>query len=328
MPDILDIVCQPLIMPDQLPEMELPNFGPIQKAWGAMGHVPDPGDLLAQFQDMITPAMAPIRRWMMLQQLAQQIYNCIKAVPESILTLSPDPVLDCTENLTKYLMQVLKMVPPLSYVAYGMSVVRYCRMFIDEVFLLYQAMDQVISGYASLASDAALIVDTELQNQISCGVTELLPPLVQSADQMGFVKPAMDTLINPFLMLPGGNALKPLLDQFTSADDYISDVRDQVAGGSSQSPLPTPPFAGFVTGSVTQPPFVPFPPLGPLVFVLGFQRQMLTQIYNLLSPLAQGVTVRPIGSPPIPMLVSIETGTVIGPPLAEDLPQLPSFSNF
>ena len=73
---------------------------------------------------------------------------------------------------------------------------------------------------------------------------------------------------------------------------------------------------------------MPFPPLGPLVFVLGFQRQMLTQMYNLLSPLAQGVTIRPIGSPPIPMLISIETGAVIGPPLASDLDELPTFSNF
>jgi len=176
-------------------------------------------------------------------------------------------------------------------------------------------------------------MDKELQGQIPCAATDMLAPVATISDQMLFIGPAMSVLLEPFLLLPGGQLLKPMIDQFKDMEDFMKDIKDQIQQGGAPTPFPPPPsFISIIAGGPTgeSPPFLPIPPLGPMVSVIGFNRYLLVEIYNFLKPLASGVIVKPIfiDGVPRPMLIDVQSGAVIGPPFMDILDNLPTFEYF
>ena len=85
----LVVQCQNIEMPDPPPQLEIPHFGVMEKAWEGLRSIPDPDELLLKFQDTLTTALAPVRRFLEMVEIFMAVYGCIKAIPEAIMSLSP-----------------------------------------------------------------------------------------------------------------------------------------------------------------------------------------------------------------------------------------------
>ncbi len=282
----LDLRCLAIPLPPKPPKMDLPGLGTLQQAWDTLGGIPSARDLVAKFMNAAQQALAPVRRFLEMVEVATAIQQCLMKIPDAITSLDPTELFDCFEELYKKVARILTYFPPLSYIKMGVDIAGFCIDLIDAGLQLLTEIDSMIQDYINIASIAAAAADQELQSMLQCGISEAGPPVIQLCDAMLFIKPAMNTLLDPFIRL-GYSGLQPAKVTLELVDVYLLKVRLQLeSGGGSQSPLP--PFPGFSAVTPTMSDLVPFPPLGPLIFAMGLMRDQLVLIYNLLSAVLGG----------------------------------------
>jgi len=79
------------------------------------------------------------------------LQECISAIPEAILSLSPDPILDCIENLVAAVLAVLCAVyPPFAWPAMILSIVDFIIKAVTCVALNIQALCEAIERINNL----------------------------------------------------------------------------------------------------------------------------------------------------------------------------------
>ena len=278
----LVVQCISIDVPGAPPQLNLPHFGILTKGWGALGKIPDPGDLLAQFQDQLALAMAPVRRFLEVVEAFLAVKNCITAIPDSIMRLSPSPIFDCIEGLAEVLARLLSWIPPLSYVRMALDIFSYCIDLIDEILSFFTRLDQKITAYVETMNLAVSLGDIELIAIVDCGLTSVRPTIVTALDMLKFVQPICDVLIDVFLRLIPSDQMRKAVTEYKEAGDFMGTARDALASGSDQTALPVYPGAEAVTK--VQNTLVPVPPLAPLLQGINVTRNAMVLLYNILAP--------------------------------------------
>lgn len=74
----------------------------------------DPAELLQAMFGMINSALTPLNPLFSIIDAVIAVFDCIKAIPESIAKLSPKPLLDCLPGLAEAINKLLELVPALS----------------------------------------------------------------------------------------------------------------------------------------------------------------------------------------------------------------------
>jgi len=277
---IVGIQCVTKTIPAAPPEIYIPHLGIMAKAWAGLDSIPSAGEMLAQFQDAIATALAPVRRYLEIVETFSSVQQCIKAIPQAILTLNPDPIYDCLTNLAKAIARLLSWIPPLSYIRTYRTVARYCIDLIDEIFDFFVALDGEITSYINAYNSALTVGDSDLLEFIDCGMSDIVPRVTIAIRMAQFVSPINDVLLDMFLRLMPNPVLREVVKRMTSVTTYLAGI-SITAGGSS---LVIPEFPGFSTSSVTQHAIVPVPPLGHLLYALNRSRSAIVMAHNVLSP--------------------------------------------
>lgn len=284
----IDLACLGIPLPAPPPQMDLPGLGTLQEAWKTLGGIPSASDMVAEFLNQAQTALAPVKRYLEMVQTVAAIVECITKIPDALMSLDPTELLDCFEKIHKAVMKILTYLPPLSYLKMGLDLCSFCIQLIDGILDLLRAIDRRIQDYSKLLEEAKAAGDQELQQAMSCGASELLPGIIQMADAMLFIKPAIDTLLEPLSMAPGGGSLATIKTPLALAASYALKAKAQIMSqGGSQTP-PLPPFPPFTFSPPEQPDFVPFPPLGSLLYAMSIQREQLVFMYNFLAKILGG----------------------------------------
>jgi hypothetical protein len=250
-------------------------MGIIEKAWDSLHSIPKADQLLMEFQDAIAAALAPVKRYFEIIEILSDIQACFMAIPKAIMQLSPDPVMDCFENLFKDLARVLSWMPPMSYVALGCSLAAYCIDMMDEIISLFVELDDILTDYITTFQEAELLGDNELISILGCAASDIKVRLIIVMDLLKFVKPANDILVNMFIrLLPNSEMVKTLKDikeKYDDLDAYVGQAGVSIRGGDTELPD----YAGYEGAPPTQHQLVPVPPLGPLLHVLNNTRNAM-----------------------------------------------------
>jgi len=275
------VQCVSVSVPARPPQLTIPHFGIMQKGWDGLGKIPDPGDLLAKFQDPMALALAPVRRFLEIVEAFLAVKNCIFAIPDSIMRLSPSPIFDCLEGLVEVLAKLLGWIPPLSYIWLALDIFDYCILLIDEILLFFTRLDNKLTEYTEAMSLATLIGDLELIAIVDCGISEVRPSMVTALDMLKFIQMISDVLVEVFLRLIPTEEMQKAARDYAAAGAHISAAREAMATG--QSVLPE--YPGMVVEAITQNPLVPVPPLGALLGVMNISRNAMVLLYNILAPM-------------------------------------------
>ena len=280
----LVVQCASIDVPGPPPQLDIPHFGIMEKAWAGLRSIPDPDKLLIEFQDVLATALAPVRRFLEIVEVIVAIYNCVKAIPEAVMSLSPQPIYDCLQGLAKEMAKLLSWFPPMAYVRLGMELASYCIDLLDEIIALFTELDNTLTGYINLWNNAQALLDNELQSILQCASTDALARVAMALDVLKFIRPAADILNDVFIrLLPTSEAVKGLKksrDDYQAADTYVASAVTAIRAGDTELPV-----FGVTAQELVQHPIVPVPPLGSLFEALNQTRNSMVMMYNILAPL-------------------------------------------
>jgi len=286
-------ICKPMPLPPTPPSIEIPAFGILEKASGALDQIPDIGDLIAGFQDTLAVALAPLRRFMEIIEAMMAFDNCIRSIPRAILSLSPQPLYDCLKALGKIIAILASYVPPMAYILTILDLASYCIDIITEVYSLLQRLDAKIGEYLTALSSAQLLGDAQLEAYVRCGLEEVKSVSLNIFGLLAFIKPINDVLLDAIIEKIDNPALREAVQQYKDATQSFSSAKSAIANGTELPELP-----GHSVISKPWNPDVPVPPLGPLLQAMYIVQMSLAQIYNVLAPLVGREANKVVGEPP------------------------------
>jgi len=264
------------------PEIDLPHFGIMSKAWSALGKIPDLGELLAGYQDQLAIALAPVRRFLEIVEVIMSLVNCVTAVPRAIIRLSPSPVFDCMEELVETVQRIIAWIPPFSYIRLQLGLMGYAIDLIDEIISFFTALDNRITVLIESMDLAVSLGDLELVKIVNCGISPLRNNTVVALDLMVFISPLVNVLMGVFLRLIPTPAMQKASDEALAAGAYLITAVDALRTGSGQEPLPAFPGADEATDLI-QNTLVPVPPLAPVLASMNQSRSAMVILYNILA---------------------------------------------
>lgn len=285
MPPIV-VQCQSIPIPDSPPSIEIPHLGILQKAWDGLNKIPSPDELLLRLHDALAALLAPVRRFLELVEIVVAIQDCVLAIPDAILELSPSPIYDCASNLAKAIARVLSWIPPFAYIKMTRDIARYCIDVIDEVILLFMEIDDRLTEWITFWNEAQLTANTDLQGILECGSTSIKAQLVIVLDLLKLVKALTDPMMAVFSRtIPDASTRKQLSRaqaSYTEADSYMVSAVASMRQGSATLP----PYPGASGSTKQQHQLVPIPPIGDMFIGINAMRNALVMLHNVLSPLA------------------------------------------
>jgi len=283
--EVLPVLCERIEIPRPPPQLNIPHFGIMQKAWNALGKIPSPSELLAQFQDQLALALAPVRRFLEMVETFITFKNCLEAIPKAVKRMNPTPIYDCLKELRKAIARLLSWVPPFSYIRLAADIASYCMDLIDEVVEFFVAVDTLLTEYIQVFTDAELLGDLDLMDITLCGATAFRAHLSTVLDLLKFIQPINNVLLEVFVRLFGSamsNQMKKVKDDMDVNNAYLASVSTAV---SAPGAIVLPPYPGHTPPSKTQHVLVPVPPLSPLIECLNQTRNAMVYLYNALAVL-------------------------------------------
>jgi len=260
------ISCTLLVAPNPPPEVQVPFLGALKKARESLYGLPDPSALLMKFMDNLNLAMAPLRQFLKLVQTIMAIKDCVTAIPEAILTLSPAPIIKCLKNLMKYIAKLIAMIPPMSYVRLLVDICSVIIQLVDELIYTVQVLDARIQQYFADLATATALGDTKLIEFTNCGASELQIIAINMSDILKLIKPVISLILDPLVDLMPSGDLKNAVKALENVDSALGPIAATVqSAGASVAALQV--------------------ALRPLVMLLGPLREVIVTTHNTIAPL-------------------------------------------
>jgi hypothetical protein len=117
--------------------------------------VPSVSEVARQFFAQINTALTPLQPVFAIMDTLQAVVDCVKSIPEAILQLDPQGLLECAPNMLDKLSKVAAMFPPL-------SIPVLLRDAISAIIVFLQGLQQDLAG-AQLQLDRILEAKTAAQ---------------------------------------------------------------------------------------------------------------------------------------------------------------------
>ena len=137
---------------------------------------------LSQFIGIINLALAPLRQIAQLLEFVVAVLNCTRATVESVRQVSPDPILECIENLAAVINRLAEYVPPVPYLRAIAAILLVFIEYLDEIIRTLIAIDAKITQVNAMRVRAASLNDATLDLYADCAQQEVDQMRAQSLD--------------------------------------------------------------------------------------------------------------------------------------------------
>jgi len=191
--------CEPLTMPDAPPSIHIPHFGDLQSALLSIRKIPDPDELITDLMKHASVALAPVRRYLEMVEITVYLFDCIKAIPMSIITLDPGRIYDCMENLSKAIARILSYFPPMEYVRTLVDLLAFAIDVIDAIVTAFSDLDAKLAAYAELDVYAIARGNTDLSEIVTCSRTDVDALITQMFALLKYIIPMISILLSPIM---------------------------------------------------------------------------------------------------------------------------------
>jgi hypothetical protein len=283
--DIVEVYyeqCTPLVEVVPPPAINIPGYGEIQDVRRAINNLTDPSEMIMSLMSKLTVALAPIKRYIEMLDAVMALKNCMQAVPEAILTLSPDVIYDCFENLIKAVAVLMSYIPPMAYVRMGCDIASFAILIIDEVISVFRELDAKVTQYLGVYDLAVSLADNELKVTAECALGEVNALALNMFDLLKAISIAMDIFLDMMLKFYPvlKEAAKTVKDNMANMDELEQALKD----GDQYLPDPTKTEEELIDAANALHEAIPVPPLEPLFVALNQLRNVAAFLYNLLAP--------------------------------------------
>lgn len=282
MPGITAIRCEGLPVPDPPPSLRIPHLGLLEKARKGLHAIPSTSTYLVEFQDALAAALAPAKMYLEILEVVNAIYKCLKELPQAILTLNVDAILDCFKNLTKAIRVMLAYIPPFSWLNTALDIADYAIDLVDEIIQIFVEVDAKITTLLKGVKYAQDMLNTDLEGLIDCDLDDLKALLMNIDPILKFIMPGQKILLEVLYKSLGDPRLKIALEKMNVMVLWFPVAFAAAAAGED---VPPPPLGLEVPDYVTQDPKVPVPPMGNILVTINEARNTTVEVYNYLAPL-------------------------------------------
>jgi hypothetical protein len=254
--------CLELPLPPPPPSIEIPQFGILETARESLHDLPDISKYIMSLQDVAAVALAPLRRFLELIEVIVAVMNCFNAIPDSLLPPSPGPIIDCIKALVEAFARLLAFIPPFSYLPTILDLADYAMLVIDEIVALFVLLDERITEYKSVLSNALELGDLELGAITDCASGETKVLTANLMEILKFITPLIKAIVQPISRLIPAPPIKKMLEQIADLPGTLTGIQDGIE-------------------ATTGPPV-----LSPLLQAMYVLRNLMVVLYNVVAPIA------------------------------------------
>lgn len=151
----------------------LPGLGQLRAFRDSLDTLPSPSQALSKFIGILNLALMPLRQIAQILAFITAVVNCTRATIESIRRLSPQPILDCTENLLQRFNELTEYMPPKPYQRALASILLVFIEYLDEIIRTLVAIDARITEINAMRVRAAQLNDANLELVADCAQREV-----------------------------------------------------------------------------------------------------------------------------------------------------------
>lgn len=174
--------------------------------WDAIGKIPTGADIATDFFSQIGPAMAPMKPFFDMLDTVIQIFKCLKAIPEAIMSLDPGKILDCFPALAKLIDQLLKLIPQLSIPKMIRAILRNLSVLLRSIANEFEYIDRQIKRIARSIDRAASLQDVKMNGFLVCAQNDLNQSVLSTAEALKGLGRII-LLVNIFIGLIGADPI-------------------------------------------------------------------------------------------------------------------------
>jgi len=214
------VICLKLPPPPEFLKLTLPGLGEMQYLCDSVEKLPRPSTMLLRFLNSSTPVLSPIMGVIKLLDMIQAIIACITAIPKSIMTMSPGPLLKCFEKLFKALSALIQLMPPFPYIKLILDMVKLIRLLVEDLLSIVRIIDDETSRIKNALLEAQHNNDTELLSIAECARDNLqqqMTAFMQVLTLLGKLLGLIFTLLDLIAALVPGASEK--IDEWKSSFD-------------------------------------------------------------------------------------------------------------
>lgn len=184
--------------------------------WDAIGKIPHATDLSLDFFSQIGPAMAPMKPFFDVLDLALSIFRCVQAIPDCITKLDPSELLDCLPALAKAVDMVLKLIPQLSLPKMVKAIIHNLATLVRGVAGDLRYIQSQIERIAQAIDKAADLQDVQLNGLLTCAQSNVEQTVFSTADALKGIGRII-LLVNILIGLFGGDEIPCFSEGFLDA---------------------------------------------------------------------------------------------------------------
>lgn len=227
--------------PDPL-EVTLPGGVAISQVISAVKSVPNSADMGINMMQQLQPAMAPLVPIFNIVDTVLAVFNCIKAIPDTIGP-PPDPtaLAQCIPDLAKKVNNLLKLIPQLSVPLMVVGLIDVLVSTLVGIRSQILALQQQMTSILNAVDRAAELDDAELAAIATCAqanVEQQARNIGQSLASLG----RLIGLINLFMGMIGGPEVPDLSDlagrPLDEAIEPLDAIVDTLKGIRDAVPVP------------------------------------------------------------------------------------------
>jgi len=175
---------------------------------------------------ILQPIMSPMMMILTLASIVKALIDCVKAIPESIASFSPTPIIDCLEKLAKFFPLLTNFIPPLTFIPFIVDVVRAVILLIDTIIVSIELTYNQIARGLDFHLDVKVIPNLEkyqdcIDDEINATIDKLAAMLNMSAPLFTIIAQFLELLALAGL----DDFVKPLQDV---ADTFQSITRGDI----------------------------------------------------------------------------------------------------
>jgi hypothetical protein len=146
--------------------IELP--GGVKLCASASVEFGDPNAIIREILAQANTALAPLTPFFNMIDVFKAVMDCITAIPDSILTLNPQPIVECITNLTKAVDKLLALIPALSIPILAKSLLDAIILGLQGIRSKLLTMIRQMEKILASATRAAETGNFQLQLVVDC----------------------------------------------------------------------------------------------------------------------------------------------------------------
>jgi hypothetical protein len=184
-------------------EVCLPGGVCLSYVWDGINKIPTASDISMDFFSQIGPAMAPLKPVFDILDTVMSIFNCVKAIPKSILTLNPQELIDCFPALAKAVDQILKLIPQLSLPKMIKALLHNIATLLRGIASDLKYIESQLQRIADNIDRAAQLGDHKMNGFLVCAQNDVNETALSTAEALKGIGTII-LMVNIFMGLIGG----------------------------------------------------------------------------------------------------------------------------